>query len=82
MIDKVIEFIRENQDLQDIEITGESQLVRDLGLSSFDLVEMCCQLEETFDIVINDDDMVSIVTINDLVGCLQKYQGEARQLDI
>ncbi|MCL1791905.1 MAG: acyl carrier protein [Peptococcaceae bacterium] len=70
--DQVIEFIRKNQNLQDIEITGDNQLVRDLGITSFDLVEMCCQLEEDFGIVVNEEMMMSIVTIDDLVKCLEE----------
>jgi acyl carrier protein len=72
MKEQVIDFIRSNQNLKEAEITGESQLVRDLGISSFDLVEMCCQLEEDFGIVINEEIMMSIVTIDDLVQCLEE----------
>lgn len=74
MLDKVIEVIRSNQDLQDIEITGESQFVRDLGLSSLDLVDMCCQLEEEFGIEIREENLVHVITINDLVKCIKESE--------
>ncbi|MCL2591453.1 MAG: phosphopantetheine-binding protein [Betaproteobacteria bacterium] len=74
MLEKIIEFIRERKELNDIEITGESQLVRDLGLTSFDLVTMVCWMEEEFGRIINDDMMIRSITVNDIVHCLKQRQ--------
>ena len=79
MLDRVIAFIRNYQNLQDAAITGESQLVCDLGLTSFDMIEMCCQLEEDFGIIVNEEKIGSIVTVNDLVQFLEESRQEGSQ---
>jgi len=74
MLEKIIESIREYKELGDIEITGESQLVRDLGLTSFDLVTMMCRIEEEFGIIVDDGMMLQCVTVNDVARALVKIQ--------
>jgi len=74
MLKKVIEFIHEHKGSNDIEITGESQLVRDLGLSSFDLVAMACRMEEEFGGIVNDETLIRCITVHDVVRCLEQMQ--------
>jgi len=76
MLERVIESIREYKELNDIEITGESQLVRDLGLTSFDLVTMMCRMEEEFGIIVDDGMMLQSITVNDVVRALEKCRRE------
>jgi acyl carrier protein len=72
MLEKVIEFIQEYNNLQGVAITGETKLILDLGLSSFELVEMCCHMEEKLEMEISEEDMMQITTINDIVKYLEK----------
>jgi len=74
MLNKVIEFIRERKGLNDIEITGERQLVRDLGLSSFDLVTMASWMEEEFGGIVSDETLFRCITVNDVVRYLEQMQ--------
>jgi len=68
--ENVIKFIRVYFNMHDKEITGDSKLRLDLGLSSFELLEMCCSLEEELKIDINEGNLRRVVTINDVVKCL------------
>ena len=72
MLDKVIKVIQEYLNLQDTDITGETKLALDLGLSSYDLVEMCGQLEDELGVIVNEDKIVRMETINDIVQCLEE----------
>ncbi|MDR2208962.1 MAG: acyl carrier protein [Azoarcus sp.] len=81
MLERVIEVIREHKELNDAEITGESQLVRDLGLASFDLVTMLCKIEEKFGIIVDDFMMLQCVTVNDVARVLVKIQSNVGRSD-
>ncbi|KND62697.1 acyl carrier protein [Candidatus Phytoplasma phoenicium] len=52
-------------------ITLETRLKEDLGLDSFDAVELVIQLENTFKIKINDEAMQQFKTIRDIVDYIQ-----------
>ena len=73
MQDKIIDFIRDYGNLNDMLITSDSKLTLDLGLSSFELIEMCCQIEEKFGIEISEENMLHIRTINDIVQICEMH---------
>lgn len=49
------------------EITAESTLVNDLGLSSFDIVSIVTAFEDEFDIEISDRDIRKLVSVADII---------------
>jgi acyl carrier protein len=53
------------------EITPESTLINDLGLSSFDLVSIVTAFEDEFDIEIPDRDIRKLVTVNDIINYIE-----------
>ena len=65
-VDQVIEFIRQNNDLGDMDIRAESKLIADLGLTSFDILDMYYHMETMFHIEVNEDDMNAIETVGDI----------------
>lgn len=72
MFDKVRDFLNEYYNIEKERITENSELVSELGLSSFQLVEMCAQLEEEFDIEIDEDQLPNIVTVGDMVRLMDE----------
>ncbi|MCL2425143.1 MAG: phosphopantetheine-binding protein [Oscillospiraceae bacterium] len=68
----VIDFLSEYCNLKDESITGESKLILDLGISSFELLDLCSQIEDTFDMRIRDENLAKIITIDDVVKYLEK----------
>jgi acyl carrier protein len=48
------------------EINENTDLRLDLGLSSFDLMELSCELEEHFSVKINAEQLASVKCIGDL----------------
>ena len=56
-----------------IEITEESSLTADLGLSSFDLVSIVTDFEDEFDIKISDRDIAGFVCVNDILDYLKTH---------
>ena len=59
-----------NQDTQ--EITMESTFVDDLGIDSLDFFQILIDLEETYDIHIDQQEAEEIVTIGDAVETLRR----------
>ena len=55
------------------EITPESALVADLGLSSFDLVSIVAEFEDEFDLEVPDRDIPGFITVGDIVAYLEKH---------
>ena len=48
-------------------ITPDSEIIKDLGADSLDLVEMLLSLEENFGVTVSDEQTESIKTVKDIV---------------
>ncbi len=55
-------------------ITMEASLAEDLKIDSLDAVELVMALEEAFDIQIPDEELSSMLTVKNIVDCIEKYQ--------
>ena len=53
-------------------ITPESNIIKDLGLDSLDIVDMLMKVEETFGVTIDDGDVVEMKTVADVVRFKEK----------
>ena len=53
-------------------IKPESEIIKDLGADSLDLVEMLLSLEETFGVELSDEETESTVTVQDIVNLIDK----------
>ncbi len=76
MINKLEQIIRDYTGKEDIEITESSIIRLDLGLSSYDLVQLVCQIEDKFDIEIPDKYIGSFKTVGDVVSFIKKAKAE------
>ena len=52
----------------------DSKIRKDLNLDSLEFVEKLLQIEDYFIIEISDDDLVKIITIKDLIDCIDKLK--------
>jgi len=59
--------IAEELEVEEGQISMESQIVDDLGADSLDVVELIMRLEEKFDVEIPDEDAEKIQTVGDAV---------------
>ncbi len=65
--DKVIEIVRDSFDFSEgTEITSESKLLEDLGMSSLAILALISDLEDAFDVRIPTRKLSKIVTVGDL----------------
>ncbi|MBR6089635.1 MAG: acyl carrier protein [Anaerolineaceae bacterium] len=67
MLERLTKIIRENTGDNSITITENTVLISDLGLSSLDLVNLACAVEDEFDIEIPDRAIRTFKTVGDVM---------------
>lgn len=72
MLNKVIEILAEKLDKDASEIEATAKIKDDLGADSLDMVEIVMEIEEEFDIEVEDADTASIITVQDIVDYVEK----------
>lgn len=72
MLEKIRNILEEYVDVPKEEITMDTNLLNDLGLSSLDVVNIIVAFEDEFEIEIPDRKLSEIVTIADVVKLLQE----------
>ncbi len=77
MLDKIREYLHENYDIDKASVREESELGNDLDLTSFQLVEICAELEDEFGVEISEEDLPGIITIGDLMNVITRNGGKA-----
>ncbi len=58
-------------------ITNEMRFREDLGFSSLDFMSFLGELEDTFDIELEEEDLVQILTVAEALELLERLQEEA-----
>lgn len=71
MLEQIKPLIAEALNLNEDEITLEATLKDDLGIDSLDAVELIMELEDEFDVKIEDAEAQAFVTIADIVKTLE-----------
>lgn len=71
IFEKVKNIIVEQIGVEEEKIEMNSTIADDLSADSLDMVEIALALEDEYSITIAEDDMDSIVTINDLVSYIK-----------
>lgn len=71
---KLKELLYEIDDEIDVEeITAESKLKEDVGLSSVAMIYMAVSIENEFEIDLSNANMKELVTVGDVVELIEKY---------
>ena len=70
MFEKVRDMLAKQLNLSPDKITPESDVVKDLGADSLDVVELLISLEDDYGISIPEDDIVNVKTVGDIVKML------------
>lgn len=55
-------------------LSPETNLVGDLGLESIQVIEYLCEVEDHFDLAIDEATLADVQTIADLAGVIKKLQ--------
>ncbi len=74
MFEKVRSMLAKQLNLQPDKITPESDVVKDLGADSLDVVELLISLEDDYGISIPEDDIVNVKTVQDIVDMIERLE--------
>lgn len=70
--DKVVSLLSEQLGIDKSRITPDSDIVKDLGADSLDVVQMLMSMEEEYGITVSEDDAANLKTVRDIVNILEK----------
>ncbi len=73
MIEKVIEILSEFTEMKTEQMNRDTKLVADMGLNSFDVVNVVVAFEEEFDIEIPDRAIRDLQTIGNIADYLESH---------
>ena len=66
----VIGFIRNVIDDKEVKIVEENGLMEDLDLSSLEIMTMISDIEQEFQIVLEEAELRKIVSVGDIIDCI------------
>lgn len=72
MLETIRAILENYTDADPESIIGETDLQKDLGLNSFDVMNIVVEFEDTLGIEIPDEDVRKLVTINDIIEYLEE----------
>ncbi len=67
MLEKIRDILKDYTEVPAEKITPQSHFRNDLGLNSLDVVNVVVAFEDEFDIEIDDDDISSMVRVEDAI---------------
>lgn len=70
-IDKIKKILAETLDVNEEELSADTNIATDLGADSLDVVEILMSIEDEFDIEIPDSEIENIRTIGELVEYIE-----------
>lgn len=73
VIDKLIDIISEQLELDKAVIKENSTLAGDLGAGSLDMIDLAMSIEDEFNLELPDDDLDKIKTVGDLANYIEKH---------
>ena len=71
MLERLSKLVYNQTGDDSIEITRESVLLADLGMNSFDLVNLVCEVEDEFDVEIPDRVIGTFKTVGDVIDYIE-----------
>ena len=82
MLEKLRELLSEYVEVAREDITVESKLVEDLGLNSYEFMTLVGDLEEEFDVEVNEREVAKVNTILESYGLTPKSRKSILVLDM
>ena len=70
MFEKVKEILVEELRVAAEDVTMEAELANDLGVNSLELADLILLCEDKFNVVIDDEDLHTFITVGDVVNYL------------
>ena len=76
IFEQVKKILCDQLDLDEEQVTEDSEVIDDLGSDSLDIVDLVMTLEEEFDTEIPDEDIENLRTVGDIVKYIEERSAE------
>lgn len=74
VFEKIRKILCEQLDLEEDDVTVESNIAEDLGGDSMDVVDLIMSIEDEFGIEVPDDQVENIKTVGDIVNYIENMK--------
>lgn len=74
MLEELKEIICQYVDVSPEQITEDARFIEDLGFNSYDFMSMVGEIEEFFDIEVEEREVVNVKTVQDAIEYIQSLQ--------
>lgn len=74
MLEELREIICQYVDVASEKVTEDARFIEDLGFNSYDFMSMVGEIEEHFDIEVEERDVVNVKTVKDAIEYIQSVQ--------
>ena len=74
MIEQIKEYMINNFQIDESAITPDAHLIDDLQLTSLDIMDIAMYIEEEFGVVLEEEDLADISTVQSFMELLEKQQ--------
>ena len=72
MLEQLANLVYDQTGDHSVEITRDTVLLADLGMNSFDLVNLVCVVEDEFEVEIHDRVIGTFKTVGDVIDFIEK----------
>ncbi len=74
MLEELKEIICQYVDVDPETITGQSRFIEDLGFNSYDFMSMVGEIEERYDVEVEEREVIKVKTVDDAVAYIQSLE--------
>jgi len=74
MFEELKEMILQYVDVNPEKITLEARFVEDLGFTSFDFMTMVGEIEDKYDVEVDEREIVNVHTVNEAIEYIKSHQ--------
>ncbi|MDE6520507.1 MAG: acyl carrier protein [Ruminococcus sp.] len=74
MFEQIKEIIVNYVDVEESAVTENSRFIEDLGFNSYDFMSFLGEVEETFEITVEEEDVLKITTVGEAVKYIESLK--------
>ncbi|MDE5853619.1 MAG: acyl carrier protein, partial [Ruminococcus sp.] len=71
---QIKEIIMNYVDVEESDITPDARFIEDLKFNSYDFMSFLGEIEETFEITVEEDDVLTLATVGEAIAYIEKLR--------
>lgn len=74
MLKQIKEIIMNYVDVEESKITENARFIEDLKFNSYDFMSFLGEVEETFEITVEEEDVLTLTTVGEAIAYIEKLK--------